>query len=70
MGLEHFQVLSDHKPLIATFNKKDIPDTPMRCQIMLIRLMRFNLIVTHTAGNNLVVADALKRSPLSTEMNI
>ena len=66
IGLEHFVVLSDHKPLIPIINKKDIPDTPIRCQRMLIRLMRFNLTTIHTAGKNLVVADTLSRAPLST----
>ena len=69
VGLKHFKILTDHKPLISLINKKDIQDTPIRCQRMLLRLTRFNTTAEYIPGKFMVVADALSRQPLNRASN-
>ena len=63
IGLDKFCLQTDHKPLVKLMNTKDLHDTPLRCQRLLLRLMRFNCVAEYTAGKHLVVADTLSRSP-------
>lgn len=40
-SLEHFKLVTDHKPLVPIMNSKDLDNVALRCQKLLIQLMRF-----------------------------
>ena len=62
-GCPSLVVHTDHKPLIPLINTRDLNRVPLRCQRLLMRLMAYNPTAVHIPGKNLVVADALSRSP-------
>ena len=62
-GLPKFKVYTDHKPLIPLINTKDLSETPLRCQRLLIRLMRYNPVAIHRPGTTMVTSDTLSRCP-------
>lgn len=68
-GLEDFKLVTDHKPLVPLMNKKDLDNVPIRCQRLLMRLMRFKPTAEYAPGKTLTVADTLSRSPLQCMEN-
>ena len=63
-GLDSFKIHTDHKPLIPIINSKDIDTAPIRCQHLLLRLMKYNATAEFVPGKLLTVADALSRKPV------
>ncbi|PVD27865.1 hypothetical protein C0Q70_10440 [Pomacea canaliculata] len=43
IGLDNVRLQTDHKPIVPLINNRDLQDTPIRCQRMLMRLMRFSI---------------------------
>ena len=64
-GLKQFNLQKDHKPLVPLINGNDLNGVPVRCQRLLMRMMRHNPKATHVPGKQLDVADTLSRSPFS-----
>ena len=64
-GLDSFTVQTDHKPLAPLINNKDLDMVPLRCQRLLMHLMKYNPSAEYVPGKTLTVADTLSRQPLS-----
>ena len=66
-GLDKFIIETDHKPLIPIINVKGLDRTPIRCQQLLIRLMRYNGIAQFSPGKTLILTDLLSQNPLELD---
>ena len=66
-GLDSYRLMTDHKPLLTLINHRDLDKSPLRCQRLLIRLMKFNPVAEYIPGKDLIVPDMLSRHPQSKE---
>ena len=61
----HFDVFTDHKPLVSIFKKKNISEIDnKRLQRILSKLTGYSFTVKWVAGSTNAIADALSRQPL------
>ena len=63
-GIEHFNVVTDHKPLLGVFAKPLEDLTNSRLLRLREKLTDFSFTVTWVAGKEHVIADALSRAPV------
>ena len=64
-GLGQFKLLTDHKPLVPLINNKDIDNTTLWCQRLLVRLMMYNGNAVYATGKTVVMSDDLSRSTIN-----
>jgi transposase InsO family protein len=66
MGLPHFYIITDHKPLKAIGNGENLAmiDNP-RTRSILEKLSGYNFTIDWVAGKTHCIADALSRAPVS-----
>ena len=69
LGL-HFQIETDHKPLVPLLSNKPLDQLPIRVQRFRFRMMRFDYVITHVPGKQLQIADALSRAPVSSATDV
>ena len=60
----HFEIESDHKPLIPLLNSKALDNLPPRILRFRLRLARYQYTAKHIPGKFLVIADTLSRAPV------
>ena len=61
---KHFQVETDHKPLVPLLGTKHLDTLPPRILRFRLRLDRFDYDIRHVAGKELYTADTLSRAPM------
>ena len=67
--MDRFKLITDHKPLVPLMDTKDLDTVLIRCQRLLLRLMRFNSTAEYELSKTLVVADTLYQSPAVSTMD-
>lgn len=68
IGAPHFEVFTDHSPLVPIINRKRLDEIEnRRIREYISRLMDFNFTVHHIPGKENLAADALSRHPIPSE---
>ncbi|XP_044755743.1 uncharacterized protein K02A2.6-like [Coccinella septempunctata] len=62
------KVETDHKPLVAIFNK-NLSDIPQRLQRMMLKIQQYDLIVNHVPGKEMYLADTLSRAKFEKDQS-
>lgn len=57
----HFEVETDHKPLVPLLGEKDLSALPLRVQRFRLRMMRYSYTIFHSPGKEMFIADNLSR---------
>ncbi len=63
-GIDHFEVVTDHKPLVGIFKKQLDEIGSERLQRLRLKVLRFSFSVSWEAGKVHQIADALSRAPV------
>ena len=63
-GIDSFQVITDHKPLVGIFQKRLDEVENNRLQRFREKLLDYNFVVAWTPGKLHLIADALSRNPV------
>lgn len=56
------EIQTDHKPLITIIEKKSMNDISARLQRMVMKLLKFDVIIKYNPGPYMYIADALSRA--------
>ncbi|XP_061920402.1 uncharacterized protein K02A2.6-like [Entelurus aequoreus] len=64
---KHFQMETDHKPLLSLLGSQALDALPPRIQRFRMRLMRYSYSISHVPGKCLWTADTLSRAPVKRE---
>ena len=67
---KHFEIQTDHRPLVSLLGKKRLDELPVRVQRFRIRLFRLSYEVTYVPGKSKVSADALSRTPVNHPLSV
>ena len=65
LGLPHFLLYTDHKPLVPLLSPdKRLDELPLRIQRFRLRLARYRFTISHVPGSKMFTPDTLSRAPL------
>ncbi|KAL7852894.1 hypothetical protein SRHO_G00186790 [Serrasalmus rhombeus] len=67
-GLPTFTVETDHRPLVSII-KKNLNEMSPRIQRLIMKLQRYDFELIYTPGKHLVLADALSRVPVMSDVS-
>ena len=65
-GLPSFKLITDHKP-DPLLDSCDLNSVPLRCQRLIMRLMKYSPKGEFAPGKSLVIADTLSRLPVAVD---
>ena len=61
-------VETDHKPFSAVLGSKELSKLPIRVQRFRLKMMAYTYSIVYTPGKQIVLADALLRSPVEEKV--